>query len=926
MVAMEESSPDIMAINETWLRPGQDEVAPRIRGYRLRHIPRPATTRGGRGGGVGFYIRNGIIARSCQHPVAEAVEQMWLSVRVQGRTVMIGTAYRPPWQDLSVFLDSLTNSITSFGANGGVILLGDFNVNLLDPGSGACNQLTQFLHSVSLTQIVREPTHFTEHSQTLIDIICTDVNFLRINLRHSPDLGGHAMITAVFKVRKDKQISRWVSFRPLRDIVLEQFRHDLDAIDWRGLYDVECIDTLVEAFSTCMVGLFDLHAPVRRKKFKHPPHPWFTDTIKSMMRIRDRYHLKYRKQKTPALKDSYNNMKHIVVSAIETEKRCYFERHINANMKNSTKLWRNLKGAIMMNNKCASELPQFFDNPESINTHFLDVPGRDQVSISQLTYLEYHRYGAAGFALCTVSEDTVLKAITGLKSNAQGTDGIALDMLLLTLPQSLGAVTTIINRSIESHTFPASWKTAVVKPLAKNNQPTTVRDLRPISLLPCLSKVLERVVCNQLTKYLEDSDILPMRQSGFRKGHSTTSALADVTDKILAAQDDGMVTALVLLDFSRAFDSINVCLLLSKLSYYGVDAGTVRWFSSYLENRRQLVELIAADGSRLRSPALPVTRGVPQGSILGPILYILYSADIAREVKHCEHHLYADDMQLYLSFAVSDCAGAMAKLTEDLSCISEWCSSNSLILNPVKSKLMLLGTRKNLHRINSNGVKFSVCIDGVGIELVTVAKNLGLVFDSHLTFESHISECARSCFFRLKLLYKIRPYLSEALRIKLCDSLILSRFNYCDAVYGPCLLARSVKLVQRVQNACARFCFYVPPRSHVTPYHNKANMLRMEARRRLHLASMLFEVITTGKPTYLHEKLAWANSNGSRSRRSCTYVLNTPSHRTMAFRGSFRYAASRCWNDIPPPLRDLKSKFSFKKYFKAHLLKLQKET
>ncbi|KAL0833080.1 hypothetical protein ABMA28_001190 [Loxostege sticticalis] len=184
----------------------------------------------------------------------------------------------------------------------------------------------------------------------------------------------------------------------------------------------------------------------------------------------------------------------------------------------------------------------------------------------------------------------------------------------------------------------------------------------------------------------------------------------------------------------------------------------------------------------------------------------------------------------------------------DLQSIAEWCTSNCLVLNPKKSKLMIIGTLKKTSKLNNT---LKVQLNGEPIEQVNKVRNLGLIFHSQLKFDSHVSECVRSCFYRLKLLYKIRPYLSEALRIQLCESLVLSRLNYCDTVYGPCLRGYSVKLLQRVQNACSRFCFNIPPRTHITPFINSAGQLKMEARRRLHLATMLFGVIASGKPNGL---------------------------------------------------------------------------
>lgn len=234
---------------------------------------------------------------------------------------------------------------------------------------------------------------------------------------------------------------------------------------------------------------------------------------------------------------------------------------------------------------------------------------------------------------------------------------------------------------------------------------------------------------------------------------------------------------------------------------------------------------------------------------------------------------------------------------------------------------MVIGTKNKTKKLVN--VNLNIKLNGEVIDRVEKCRNLGLTLDSHLNFESHIAECVRSCFYRLKLLYKIRPYLDEKLRITLCEALILSKLNYCDTVYGPCLLARTSKLVQRVQNACARYCFHIPPRSHVTPFLNDSNLLKMEARRKLHLAVLLFGVIKSGKPIYLFNKFTWAQSVNRNPMRACKHIFTTPKHRTSVFRGSFKFAATRCWNDLPPPVRDLKTIVTFKKYLMKHLITLQ---
>ncbi|CAG4937950.1 unnamed protein product [Colias eurytheme] len=342
-----------------------------------------------------------------------------------------------------------------------------------------------------------------------------------------------------------------------------------------------------------------------------------------MFRLRDEARNKARLTKADSHKKYYMELKKYVSRALEREKKAYFDLFINSNLRRPKIMWRHIKENIGINAKKQPLLTEDLANPNALNNHFLDVPG-NKLLLSTLTYYEFHRHSDASFSFKPVNEATVLRNIQELKSQAAGIDDISLDMLKLTLPATLSNITYIINLSFATGTFPSLWRNALVRPLPKIDNPQDLKDLRPISILPCLSKVLEKIVHKQLMDYIEKENILPDRQSGFRKRKGTTTAVTDVMDDILCAQDEGKGTVLVLLDYSRAFDTINISLLLSKLTYYGLSPSTINWFNSYLSNRTQRVSVAMEDGSNRLSDCKTVTKGVPQGSILGPLLFILY--------------------------------------------------------------------------------------------------------------------------------------------------------------------------------------------------------------------------------------------------------------------------------------------------------------
>ena len=921
LLAMDRFQADIVAINETWLAAGTEMCAPAPVGYRLRCAPRPSHMRGGRGGGTAFYYKRNLRVRFLTPPHAN-IEQLWLSLRVNGKRILVGTAYRPQWINIDGFLDALTDSLTVFSDHDYCILLGDFNVNLLNVSSTESSKIINFISSLNLKQVVNEPTHFSVNNETLIDLICTNCVVRDVTVTNITGSLGHAMINASVKILKPKVPSRFLTYRPLRDIEGDLFNRDLESMDWESVCECDCVDEMVDRFNSLVLCLFDVHAPVKSTRIKQDKTlPWITSNVKHMIYLRNRAHNDFRRSGSEGDGRYYRDLKKLVTLSIYYEKRAYFDQLVNSCTTDSKTFWRNVKEKILTDPSKSHFLPELFNDADAINDHFLAVPGQDRCSISDLTYFEFHRCGDFNFKLSTVGESVVAKYIGSITSNAIGKDGISRDMIILCMPRVLRVITEIVNRSITSGRVPRQWKESLVIPLPKTDNPTELRELRPISILPYLSKILEKAVFEQLSKYVESNGVLPLLQSGFRRGRGTVTALLDVTDNILSDQDGGRGTILTLLDFSRAFDCLSIPLLLSKLSYYGLDHHAVSWFDSYLNERFQSVRLTGTDGGTSVSEPKRVCRGVPQGSIVGPLLFIMYSADLTQHIKHSRFHCYADDVQLYISATPNNMPAAVHKMNEDLDGIAVWADRNCLVLNAEKSKYLVLGSKTQISRISNSTP--SVRILGQSIAQVREARNLGVMFDGQLRFEKHVMSLVKRCFYRLKVIYRIRNLLNESARIKLCESLVLSVLNYGDAVYGPRLLSVTKHLVQRVQNACCRFCFSVPKRSHITPFLNKASMLNMASRRRMHLASLMFDVVTFGKPEYLRSKLRFPHCDDAYGSRAARQPLIVPGHRTAAFEGSFRYQATKCWNNIPPPLRELTSKSSFKKNLRISLLEQQ---
>ena len=356
------------------------------------------------------------------------------------------------------------------------------------------------------------------------------------------------------------------------------------------------------------------------------------------------------------------------------------------------------------------------------------------------------------FNFLEISEEFVMSQLRSLKSGkAVGLDRIPARLLKDSADIVAKPVAFIINTSLRTAQVPSDWKSARVIPLFKKGKADEMDNYRPISILPVLSKVLERAVHIQLYKYLQQNKILSTYQCGFRKCHSTEFAVLSFSDNIRRNMDQGQLTGAVFIDLRKAFDTVDHAVLLDKLSNLGILDKEHGWFTDYLSNRTQVVEF-----QGVTSASEDVSTGVPQGSILGPLLFILHINDLPEVVSDCNILMYADDTVLYCSS--SQASVIQDKLNAELSKIDHWLSFNSLFVNVTKTEAMLFGTAPRLSAVNS----FSITLNNNVIKRVFHFTYLGIVFDDRLIWNEQIKYLISKAGKRVGMLGRLRRSLTRA--------------------------------------------------------------------------------------------------------------------------------------------------------------------
>ena len=420
-----------------------------------------------------------------------------------------------------------------------------------------------------------------------------------------------------------------------------------------------------------------------------------------------------------------------------------------------------------------------------------------------------------------------VKTINNYKSSSIDylSSRILKDAFLAIIPQ----LTFLYNKSFVSNKFPGSWKIAKVIPLQKAGDSSDVNNLRPVSLLPLPGKLAERLAHTKISKFLEENQMLNVNQGGFRKNRSTIAMTADFTEDIGLGLNEHEYTLASFVDLRKAFDTVNHGILINKLQEFGLHANTILWLIDYLTDRKQI-----CFANNVKSNTRNMVCGVPQGSILGPILFLLYIDDLENVLDHCKVKLYADDTVLYSTNI--DEAEAHANIRNDIGNLYEWCNTNKLTVNIKKTKLMLFGTKGMLKRASYH----DVYIGNEKLKYVNNFMYLGIKLDNHLTFESHAKECCRQVSHKNFVFSKIRRFINVPQAIAIFKSMIQPYFFYGD-IFLHNISVRTKDKMQKLQNKALRLCLQRDNRAHVPLLHKDSGANLIKDRMDINLLNFMFK-------------------------------------------------------------------------------------
>ena len=714
----------------------------------------------------------------------------------------------------------------------------------VDDSTNSLNKaFSAVLDGVGFTQNIEEPTHIHNHTLDLVLTYGSDVSNVDV-LRQSSLLSDHFLITfdlalEDFPAPQDKTIMK----RTLNDKSISRFKELIQPMLNTAAADPadsccspSVIDQAVDHTMESLKSALNAAAPIKQKTIRvRSSSPWYNielHTLKQNVRKLER--LCRHSHSEPVHREWRAGLRNYK-NALRSARTQYFSTLIEANKNNSRFLFSTVAKLTNCHSTVAPKIPSslssadflhFFNNKiTSIRDKLEEVTPTVGDGQAEAAYLFPRLDSSVGLdEFMAVSQEEVISVVASSKASTCILDAIPAWLFKDILPLIIEPIVSIMNTSIRCGYVPQAFKTAVIKPLLKktNLDPEQLTSYRPISNLTFMSKILEKLIAEQLRCHLQDNNMFEIFQSGFRAHHSTETALVKVTNDLLLAADNGQVSVLVLLDLSAAFDTIDHSILLRRLECdIGLRGTALGWFKSYLSDRYHFVNV-----NHSSSPYSGVEFGVPQGSVLGPILFTLYMLPLGNIIKKhgINFHCYADDTQLYLSMKPNQ-TDQLVRLSACIKDLKTWMTLNFLLLNPEKTEVILLGPK----RLRDSLADQIITLDNVSIVPSSTVRNLGVIFDEELSFKAYISQATKTAYFHLRNIAKIRNILPKSDAEKLIHTFVTSRLDYCNALLAACPKT-SLRSFQLVQNTAARILTGTKRREHITPVLKSLHWLPVEYR------------------------------------------------------------------------------------------------
>ena len=909
------SYPDVVILSETWFSSNYTDTIP---GYEPYHIYR---TNNIRSGGISIYVKNQNSSRVLPDLsfCNEKVEVCVVEVNLYSEKIFIIGVYRPHSGTTEEFISALNLILESPELrNQTIYILGDLNLNLLCE-SIQTNSFIDNMYSYHFVPLISKPTRFStipSVSPTLLDQIWTNNMSTTISGIVLSDFSDHLPIFArLLKRTIDSQPNKTVkvTFRLNNEENFDKLCSSLIDFDWNSL-KTENLNQYLENFLSVLNEKYCEFFPMKTKyvSVKTYRKPWINADARRLIYAKSQYFKLY--QLGFITKEENNNYKNRVKSQLIRLKNSYFKNLFLRNIGDIGKTWKIIRDTCMQSTPANITVHGIlsdgilqkdeFEISNTFNNFFSEIPLKldndlppsniDPLSFVQQSINHYIFFEPVTFDECHT-------IIMNLKNTRQAKDQIPVKIFKQCCTIFIPTICDIINTSFSSGVFPNLLKCAIVTPIFKNGDRKNPSNYRPISILPILSKVLEKAMFKRVTNFISTNSIISNSQFGFTRGKSTQDAIINLTEFLYETLNRRDIAICTFLDFRKAFDVVNHSILLRKLYKYGIRGRVLELFSSYLQNRSQVVRI-----NNTFSTPRTNNIGVPQGSLLGPLLFLLYINDLP-EISDLAHvTLFADDTTLAFR---SNCFSNLFQIcNEEIAKFSTWSHSNRLSINQDKSNYMLITTR---HQPESRS---SVQLDGSSMQIINECKFLGVVIDSELKFNHHIEHIKNKISRSVGILYKLKSILPTTTMRSLYYSLIHPYLLYCLSVWGSTYRTH-LNFLFLVQKRAIRLISNASYYEHTNPLFLSHKILKLDDLYLFQLGVYVFKNL---------ENFNFVSEHSHDTRHGGE--LRPPFQRLRTTQQSVFYQGCKLWNELPERIKMVDTLEKFKTSLKNYYLdKYQQE-